>query len=86
MDTIITDEKHALRRAAQILGGQAALAAACGYPDRRHVSPYFKTGRAFPAEKAPAVERATREKGTPVRCEELCPGVDWAVLRCQPGV
>jgi DNA-binding transcriptional regulator YdaS (Cro superfamily) len=75
-------EKQALRRAAEILGGQAALAAVCGYPDRRHVWPYFNTSRRFPAEHCPTVEKAT--KGV-VRCEELRPDVSWEVLRKAKG-
>jgi DNA-binding transcriptional regulator YdaS (Cro superfamily) len=76
-------EKAALHRAARVLGGQAALASLLGYADRRGVWPYFNTDRRFPAEHCPAVERATRAKGEVVTCEELCPGVDWAVLREQ---
>lgn len=32
-----------------------------------------------PAEYCPAIERATSGR---VRCEDLRPDVDWAVLRC----
>jgi DNA-binding transcriptional regulator YdaS (Cro superfamily) len=34
--------------------------------------------RPVPAERCPAIERAT---GGAVRCEDLRPDVDWAVLR-----
>lgn len=34
--------------------------------------------RRVPAERCPAIERAT---GGQVRCEDLRPDVDWAVLR-----
>jgi DNA-binding transcriptional regulator YdaS (Cro superfamily) len=34
--------------------------------------------RPIPAERCPAIERAT---GGVVRCEDLRPDVDWAVLR-----
>lgn len=74
-------EKAALAKAAQVLGGQAALAVACGFPDRRHVWPWFNTDRKVPAERCPSIEAATREKGTPVLCEELRPDVNWSVLR-----
>lgn len=37
--------------------------------------------RQVPAERCPAIERATDGA---VRCEELRPDVDWAVLRCTP--
>lgn len=76
-------EKAALRRAAKILGGQAAMASLLGYTDRRGVWPYFHTDRRFPAEHCPLVERATREKGEPVLCEELREDVAWDVLRMQ---
>jgi len=78
-----TDPKDALRRAAEILGGQAAVAAVLGYEDRRAVFPWFSTDRRFPAEHCPAIERATRERGQVVTCEELRPDVAWGVLREQ---
>lgn len=70
-------EKRALVRAAAILQGQAALAAALGYTDRRCVWPYFSTARQFPPEQCPAVERATALRGQVVTCEELRPDVPW---------
>src|SRR5437868_3370016 len=85
MSTITSPEKAALQRAAVILGGQAALAELLGYPDRRNVWPWFNTDRRFPAEHCPVVERATRERGDIVRCEELRPDVAWDVLRMQAG-
>ena len=83
MSTDLAAEKAALQRAADVLGGQAALASACGYPDRRHVWPWFNTDRRVPAEKCPAIEQATLAKGADkvVRCEELRPDVQWGVLR-----
>lgn len=88
-------ERRALRRAAEVLGGQAALATACGFSDRRHVWPWLNTEKRsttwrVPAEHCPAIERATRERaaaeGDPsliVTCEELRPDVAWGVLREQ---
>lgn len=81
MDDALSPEKAALYRAAKILGGQTAFAALLGYSDRRNVSPWFTTDRRFPAEHAPAIERATRAAGEAVLCEELCPSVDWAAVR-----
>lgn len=81
MDDPIAPEKVALRRAADVLGGQAALANLLGYADRRNVWPWFSTERPFPAEHCPTVERATRDKGAVVTCEELRPDVQWSVLR-----
>lgn len=45
-------------------------------------SMWRKRGR-VPAEHCPAIERAT---GGAVRCEDLRPDVDWAVLRGAPAV
>lgn len=90
MDEPIPPEKAALRRAAEVLGGQAALAAACGYADRRHVWPWFNTERRVLPEKCPLIERATKAKAAEandqtlvVTCEELRPDVAWDVLREQ---
>lgn len=85
MSTTLSPEKAALQRAADVLGGQAALADLLGYSDRRNVWPWFNTDRRFPAEHCPKVERATRDKGKPVLCEELRPDVAWDVLRLQAG-
>ncbi len=79
----MTPEKAALQRAAAILGGQAALAELLEYRDRRNVWPWFNTDRKFPAEHCPTVERATRERGDAVLCEDLRPDVDWSYLRLQ---
>lgn len=80
MNPELPPEKEALRRAAQLLGGQAAIAELLGYADRRGVWPWFNTERRFPAEHCPAIEKAT---GGAVRCEELRPDVAWDVLRAQ---
>ena len=81
MSKISDSPKAALQLAAEVLGGQAALADACGYPDRRHVWPWFNTDRRVPAEKCPLIERATKATGREVTCEELRPDVEWSVLR-----
>lgn len=82
--------KTALKRAAEVLGGQAALASACGFSDRRHVWPWFNTDRNVPAERCPLIERATKAKAVEVgdealivTCEELRPDIAWSVLREQ---
>jgi len=49
---------------------------------RQHVEHWVKADR-VPADKCPLIERATREKGQPVTCEELRPDVAWGVLREQ---
>jgi len=43
------------------------------------VSQWTSGVRQVPAERCPAIERATAGQ---VRCEDLRPDVDWAVLRC----
>lgn len=86
MSSTQAPEKEALRRAASVLGGQSALASACGYSDRRSIWPYFNSDRRFPAEHCPAIERATRALGDSdkiVTCEQLRPDVAWEVLRLQ---
>ena len=70
----------ALQRAADAVGGQAALAEKIGLPDRRTVWAWSQEGRRVPAEYCPLIERATEGK---VRCEELRPDVAWGILREQ---
>lgn len=58
-------------------GAGLQLAAAMGVSSV--IVSQWKTGaRAVPAERCPAIERATAGA---VRCEELRPDVDWAYLR-----
>lgn len=73
-------EKAALRRAAELVGGQSALALILGYQDRRPVWQWLTDERRIPAEKCPLIEQATDGL---VRCEELRPDVAWDVLRKQ---
>jgi DNA-binding transcriptional regulator YdaS (Cro superfamily) len=83
MDQQTSPEKVALRRAADVLGGQAAMASVLGFSTRQGVWPWFNTDRRVPAEYCPSIEAATRERGQPVTCEELRPDVRWDVLRLQ---
>lgn len=68
-----------LERAFEVMGGVSALASAIG------VSPslpsMWKKRGNVPSDYCPAIEQATREKGSPVTCEELRPDVAWHVLR-----
>jgi DNA-binding transcriptional regulator YdaS (Cro superfamily) len=80
----LSPEKAALRRAADVLGGQAAMAKVLGLEDRRRIWPYFHTDRRFPTEYCPLIEKATRDLNDTVPCEELRPDVAWDVLRIQP--
>lgn len=66
--------KDALRRAADLLGGQSGVAAACGYGDRRHVWPWFNSDRKVPGDKCAQIERAVRGE---VSVEQLRPDLVW---------
>lgn len=66
-----------IRNAVEQLGGAQKLA------ERIHVpvqSVYFwlSGSRRIPADYCPAIERETNHA---IRCEQLRPDVDWAVLR-----
>lgn len=66
----------ALRKAFQIAGSQAALAAALSISPQV-VSNWHRRGN-VPADYCPAIERATNGA---VRCEDLRPDVEWAYIR-----
>jgi DNA-binding transcriptional regulator YdaS (Cro superfamily) len=70
-------DKQALMSACDFVGGQAALARALGVKPPT-VNQWTKAERPVPAERCPAIERATSGR---VRCEDLRPDVDWAYLR-----
>ena len=78
MDNTDAPAKAALWRAAVLLDGQAAIATACGYEDRRHVWPWFNTDRKVPIEKCPLIELAC---GAQITCEQLRPDVGWGRIR-----
>lgn len=79
---------EALERAIAIAGSQAALAAAIETPEQpvtqQRVWNWLNRDKKVPADMAPAIERFTRSMGKPVLCEDLCPDVDWAVVRQHP--
>lgn len=67
---------QALERAIEFAGSVSALASAIGCSG---TAPHMWRKRGnVPAEYCPQIERATAGK---VRCEDLRPDVDWAVLR-----
>lgn len=70
-------KKEAIKRACEIAGGQSAMARLLGVKPPS-VNEWIKGGRPVPAERCPAIERATEGA---VRCEDLRPDVDWAYLR-----
>jgi DNA-binding transcriptional regulator YdaS (Cro superfamily) len=68
---------EALISAINLLGGQSALSRELNTtPQAVH---NWLARKSLPAEHCPAIERATNGQ---VRCEDLRPDVDWAVLRC----
>ncbi len=73
--------RQALERAIQILGGQAPFASALG-KKQGNVSYWLERGYVS-AEFCPTIERLTTDRGQPVLCEELHPGVEWEILRMQ---
>jgi DNA-binding transcriptional regulator YdaS (Cro superfamily) len=74
--------KEALQKAIDLLKTQSALAAVIGGTVKTgHIYYWLNSGQ-VPAEHCPSIERATEGK---VRCEDLCPGADWAYLREQTG-
>lgn len=74
---IVVMEKKPIEKACEILGGQSAMAKLFGIATPS-VNQWVKQRRPIPAERCPAIERATQGA---VRCEELRPDVDWAYLR-----
>ena len=67
-----------VQRAVLITGGVTKLAKEVNVTPPA-VSQWISGIRRVPAERCPAIERAT---GGAVRCEDLRPDVDWGVLRC----
>ncbi|AJE99619.1 transcriptional regulator [Pandoraea apista] len=72
-----TKHQKAIREACRIVGGQAVLARLLGVSPPT-VNQWVSGARQVPAERCPAIEKAT---GGAVTCEELRPDVDWAYLR-----
>lgn len=69
-----------IQRAADFFGGQAKLARALGVKPPT-VNQWTNGDRPVPAERCPQIEQLT--KGS-IRCEDLRPDVNWAVLRGKP--
>ena len=57
---------------------QSSLASKLGMKNSVLVNQWANGVRQVPAERCPAIERAT---GGAVRCEDLRPDVEWGVLR-----
>ncbi len=71
----IDQTPHPLEAAAHVFGSEAALARAIGVA-RGALNQWKKAGREVPAKYAPKIEILTG-----VRCELLCPSVNWAAIR-----
>lgn len=71
------EEEKPITRACRIVGGASQLARSLRVSPPS-VSQWISGRRQVPAERCPAIERAT---GGAVTCEELRPDVDWAYLR-----
>lgn len=69
--------ENPIQKACNCVGGQAALARVLGVTPAM-VHQWMHGIRQVSAERCPAIERATQGA---VRCEDLRPDVDWAVLR-----
>lgn len=79
--------EKAVQRAIAAVGSQAALARALGVTAGA-VSLWGSGGRPVPVDRCPQIEQETRKAAKAarnpslvVRCEELRPDVQWAVLR-----
>lgn len=78
--------REALQAAIRVLGSQSAVAAVAG-PDvaTGHVYHWINKAPEVPAKYCPSIERATREQGETIFCEQLCPSADWAAIRNERG-
>jgi DNA-binding transcriptional regulator YdaS (Cro superfamily) len=80
MAVVLPRSGAAVRRAIVAFGDQPAMAVALGV-SQSTVSEWATDKRPVPAERCPAIERMTRERGQVVSCEELRPDIEWSVLR-----
>jgi DNA-binding transcriptional regulator YdaS (Cro superfamily) len=66
-----------IEAAAEIVGSQVELARLLGVT-KSAVNQWKGPDRQVPAEHCPVIERLTRGR---VRCEQLRPDIEWAVVR-----
>lgn len=66
-----------IKRVCSIVGGQAVLARHLGVTPAA-VNQWVKALRPIPSKYCPKIEGIT---GGRIRCEDLCPDVDWTFLR-----
>lgn len=72
-----------IAEACEIVGGQAEMARLLSVTPSA-VNQWCTRLRSVPAERCPEIERATRDKGRAILCEQLRPDVSWSVLRDAP--
>lgn len=66
--------KKALEEAVSVMGGQTALAAACGpLVKQQHVWNWLNRSGRLPDQYALKVAAATKRKGREIPAEQLCP-------------
>jgi len=75
---------QAARIAVQVMGGPVNTAKLLNVRGWRYQTVQSWLANRVPAEYCPAIERETVRLGTPVRCEQLRPDVEWGVLRDRP--
>lgn len=73
----VMDTRIAICRAVDLMGGPVRTAARLGLKNYQTVQHWCETGR-VPARYCPVIERETVRE---IRCEQLCPDVEWAYLR-----
>lgn len=77
MPTLCCMRNESVISATHVVGGQTKLAVVLGVRGPT-VAQWISGVRRVPAERCPDIERATEGR---VRCEDLRPDIDWAVLR-----
>ncbi len=85
--------KEALDRAISAVGSQSAFADALREATHKDIRPghiYYwlkavRDGGEVPSAHCPDIEAITKGTSGPVTCEQLCPSVNWAVLRAKQG-
>ena len=70
-------ENKTISMACEIVGGQSKLAS-CLDVTPATINQWVKGVRPVPAVHCPDIERLTKGE---VRCEALCPDVDWSYIR-----
>lgn len=82
-EQVAAPAESAAARAIRLLGGPVRAAEKLGVDRYQTVQSWIRNR--VPAEYCPLIERATKERGEIVRCEDLRPDVAWNVLREQCG-